>query len=355
MGNTDPGQIKGSIDMGPQTQKTKGTKISWLNQKKESAIQKSRDIKTKGAWAVKNPKKAAIAGASKTKGYSKQKISAIQKKAYTNLSQARTRYVQANGWKSLFMPKFWLLNISSITLSNPFKVFVVFLIAGLILMSYFFGMISLIYLVYFLKALVVSLINVVFSILNAIWFGFNGITALINNAFVTMINSIAYYFLEPILDVLNSIITWIPVIGPPNPPLTWESIKLEQEIVLIPTHAFSYWMPEAVVPGDWGSLLSITPVTPGANPYLANEFVEVYTQTGASVLLPKLDPAATAEGIWTSIDSKVVQDSWARSMMPWTDTFGSLFNVLSAQSVSVWALENFLPWLVSLLNWNLIW
>lgn len=246
----------------------------------------------------------ALAAKTKSKKIATNSLSIVEKKAYSNLSNARGLFIQKHGIGSIFRPKFWVLTVSRITLSQPYFFICATLIFCVILMAWFFGLISLLYYLFYLKSIPCVIINVVITTANAIWFAFNGVTQLIMNGFITLLNSIAFYFIHPIITVINA----LPFVGD----ISWSSIAIPSApIELQPPIALAYIHPAPVTFEDPGTLFYFRFLRPGVDPYIAGEYVTVIEQSGAQLVYPKFNPKAISEDWICTIDVQTIRNDWA--------------------------------------------
>ena len=215
-------------------------------------------------------------------------------KAKSNISIAREKFVSSHGISSIVRPQFWILLITQFTLSNIVPILITALIFGIFLMGYLFGIISVCYSLYFLKCLLAIIANLFLTILNAIWFAFHALTTALQMAFTTILNTVEYYFLSPIINAVRFIAGILHI----ETNLVFVGIGQGQNILLQPDHAFAYAVPEPVVWGKWDSLFSFKWVKCGINPYEGARYVFVQGQNGASLYFPKIDDIAEASGIW---------------------------------------------------------
>jgi len=221
----------------------------------------------------------------------------LKSQAVSNIADARGIIVKEKGMGAIIDLKFWGLLFAQITLSNIIPIFFAILITGIFLMAYLFGTISACYALYFLKIIPSTFLNVFLTIGNALWFALHMIATALMYAFVTIINTIQYWFLKPLIDAINAIAH---VFGAGDP-LKFQAIFEGKAIPVQPHDAFAYLMPDAVKWGDWGSLISYKWIRCGANPYLNGEYVRVMGQNGATLLFPKYDPKGIADGIWAPV------------------------------------------------------
>lgn len=222
----------------------------------------------------------------------KIRVKQITVKAGQNLKAARGLVVQKYGVGSIFRFRFWALYFTQLVLSKPVPVLITIIIAGIAMMCIFFGVISAAYVVYNLKSIPCVTANFFLTIGNAIWFAFNAISNLLLNGFVQIINGMEYYFLKPLIDAINFIANFLTS----GDIVEFKPVVEGGLITMQPTHGFSYWIPDPVKWGDWGSLITFTPIKPGAAPYLTGEFTSVVQQNGAELLYPLYNVEGVAEG-----------------------------------------------------------
>jgi len=226
-------------------------------------------------------------------------------KARTNIRAAKSNMVSEKGIKVIGDPKFWILQFSSITLSYPYPLIISALVFSIVCMAWLFGLASAFHALYFLKCLPAVIANVFISIINATWFGLNGIFELLQNALVTIINQVAYFFVGPLYE--------IPLI---SNLLVGEYTGLPDTIQIWPTTAMSYYAPEPLQLTDpatgefsaiaaMGSLLWYSPVIPGEEMYAldadGNLEYDEYVVQMATLRFPKLNEDARADGWWTTL------------------------------------------------------
>jgi len=238
------------------------------------------------------------------------------KKASAVLKAARGKLVQRYGVMAITKPRYWILTIMRITTSHPFVIAITALVAGFILLAYTFGNISIFYEFYFLKSSVALIPNMFISIANSIWYSVHGIYYLVVVAFLDVINGIFYFFLSPIVNFLHTVFGWIPYLGQYVP--SWDSIKLGGDFVIRynPQNAFAYLAPTPIkvvgtsghidLFGTFVGMWGFAWMKPGsqfyardANGNLEKEFF--YSENGATLFFPKLNPDAISTGFWAKV------------------------------------------------------
>lgn len=277
----------------------------------------------------------------------KSEIAMLQEKANSNLKIARGMYVSKYGIGSIVRPKFWLMTIPNVTLSNPVPIIIAFIVGGIALMAVLYGVISAAYSLYFLKAMPCIIANVLLTIGNAIWFGFHGLSQLMLNGFTQVINSMFYWFVGPIINAVNVISSFLTggnILDFADMAIGSTSIPLQ------PTHAFAYYVPGPVVWGDWASLATFTAVSPGADPYLTGEYISVVSQNGAELLYPQMNMDGISSGWWTELTSSSGTMYYSWNVGIWENKLwlGQAYHV---GSIASWTTEIFSGFQDKLFGW----
>ena len=222
-------------------------------------------------------------------------------------------------------------------------------------MCWFYGAVSALYALYFLKSIPIVVCNVILTIVNAVWFAFHGLTMLILNAVITVVNAIAYFFLQPFAEAIVRIIDWIEP-GDTDIALATKQfmdnvlIKWPSDLfnTLQPGNALAYMIPEPVQFDSankefvWESLWSFKWVKPGISPYVAGEYAMVNAgkESIAQLLYPKINENAIADGIWASIESPEYTYDFTRVsdyLLRWGDLIGSLPNLIITGYKGFWS------------------
>jgi hypothetical protein len=283
-----------------------------LRQAKKTEMAKpSMQTKALSAASVAAPQIApAVIAANKLEKYSLAKRASAKNKA------ARQAIVQKFGVRAIFKPRYWLLLISGITVKHPFVVFIVSVIAAILVLSYTFGGVTVVYGIYFVKCAVVFVPNVVLSGMNAIWFALHGTYFLIITAVFDITNGIFSWFLSPIYGFINWIAEKLSF-GVVQDPVEFKGVGENFPISVQPHEGFGYLMPAPITVkydssnhmdllGTLGTLFEYKWMKPGEQLY-SDEKQYFYSENGAKLFTPKLNPNAIADGPWTSIgDSKTV-------------------------------------------------
>jgi hypothetical protein len=136
--------------------------------------------------------------------------------ALANANFASNLIAQQDGVLAIFKPLFWSLKLVPFMTSAIVPIIVVVITTLVMMMVLMCGWVSFAFLLYFLKSLPCIVINVFMTIGNAIFFSFFAVMTLIQKGFQDILNSVFYFFLQPILDPLNNL--WrtldnIPLIG----------------------------------------------------------------------------------------------------------------------------------------------
>jgi hypothetical protein len=177
-------------------------------------------------------------------------------------------------------------------------------------MVWFFGSLSGYYGLYAAKAMVATFANVFLTIGNAAIFAVNGVYTIISLGIVTIINQLFYYFIGGILEVINIILTYIPIVGQQS--LDFVPIG-NQTISFEPPVALAYLVPEPInatdiVTGIMSTLFGYSFIKPGAQFYEYNMATDSYVVEVAFVgenferlYLPKINRAAKVDGLLTNM------------------------------------------------------
>ena len=254
-----------------------------------------------------------LAGAIAALGAANQasKISAAP--ANMVIAGAKSQMVSKYGIGAYVRPRMWYLSLLKLTLSQPLLIGIIALIAIISLFTYFFGWISLWYSLFYTKAVLCVLVNVILTIGNAIYFGIHALINLLIVAFQDIINGVVNFFLTPIANAINQIgvfLTLVPegeyFVGPPGSgaPIIMAPIG-GGNISAQPTHSFAYYVPTSII-GPGASAFGFIAVHPGAAIYATDAqgaiiYDEVFDNRGAKLLFPRIDEEATTEDWWTEI------------------------------------------------------
>ena len=233
----------------------------------------------------------------------------IAKKASATMKAARGAMIHKYGIKAIFMPRFWILMVSGVTLKHPFVLAVVSIILAVFLMSYTFGGTSTVYELYFIKCAITFIPNIGTTILNAVWFGVHGLYFMALTGVLDFVNGVFGWFLSPIYIIIN----FIGSFGGLNSGWTTQSfsgIGNGVGIEIMPTQGFAYLAPSPIIVkydsagqpdilGTMGSMWDFRWMKPGV-PMYGTDKVYFYSEHGALLYTPALNSNAMASGIWTS-------------------------------------------------------
>jgi hypothetical protein len=278
-----------------------GAKGAWSILKTEPGT--SKTTKALGKASAIAPQLAPVAMLSK-----KMDKYNLSKKASSIARAARGAMVQKYGIKAIFKPRYWILLVSGVTLKHPFVIALVALIAAFFIMNYTFGGTSVVYEMYFIKCSITFIPNVGTTIMNSIWFGLHGMYYLILTAMLDIVNGIFNRFLSPIYDFINWL---IPGSGNDvNIPFVGENFPINIQ----PSEGFGYLAPSPIevkydetnhidIWATMGTIWDFQWMKPGA-PMYGDEKVYFFSENGAQLWTPELNPDAKANGIWTDVEGK---------------------------------------------------
>jgi hypothetical protein len=219
-------------------------------------------------------------------------------RAANNQKLASGLYKEKYGIGAFFKPKYILLQLSRLGLILWKPIVIVVLVAAIIASIIFYGVIEGVYVAYVAKALACVFLNVIFTIANAIIYAVNGITNLLQFGFAYVLNTMMYFFLQPMIGAINAIKTVLPFL--PYDPVQLPLLMGGETIFIQPEACFSYLVPGPVEWGDWGSLSSVFWARAGSTAHVSGEYVSVVSQNGAELLYPQVNIQALAEGWWSA-------------------------------------------------------
>lgn len=235
-------------------------------------------------------------------------LSATRKMAIANLNAAAEIKVNEKGLFAVFQPIFWGCKIGAWAMSAWQPVLIAGLIFGIFMATWLYGMVSAYYGLFFLKSIPAVVANVFLTLANAIWFAVNGLYNLMLLGIITLINGIFFYFLEPLYGMINWLTDKV-TLGQLGTDMEFTGLK--HTFDLQPRDGFAYIRPDPIkATGDgWEIFLSFFAysfVRPGEDPWLYDSEGELlmdpcYTQSGAKLEYPRLNPVAKADFIWDRI------------------------------------------------------
>jgi hypothetical protein len=238
-------------------------------------------------------------------------LAATRKMAIANLNAAAEIKVNEKGLFAVLQPIFWGCKVGAWAMSAWQPVLIAGLIFGIFMATWFYGLVSAYYGLYFLKCIPAVFANVFLTIGNTIWFAVNGLFNLMLLGIITLINGIFYYFLEPLYGMINWLTDKV-TLGQIGTDMTFKGLSYTFD--LQPRDGFCYVRPDPIkaTGNGWEIFLSFFAysfVRPGEDPWLYDSDGEIlmdpcYTQNWAKLEYPKLNPVAKADFIWDRIMDK---------------------------------------------------